>query len=507
MSRKSKTQRRNRNKMGFPNPNELYTHERAIDFTGMFGWLPDPDVILEELGLDHSAYDNILTDAHLFGVMTQRKTKVTGNLWEIDRGEAKTAEATFVQEIFEKIDVYRILKDMMQAPFYGLAPIEVVWGHREDGKVVPVRVIGKPAKWFQYSPENKLRFKSREAQTIGVEIAPRKVIEVRHGATYGNPYGDKILSKVFWPITFKKGGYKFWVQLTEKFGMPLVVGKVPRSNDVSEYEVLAEILANTIQDGIIVMPQDSEVEIIDTASGGGSGIHKELATFSNQEVSKAVLGQTLTTEASDKGTQALGTVHEGVAHDLSSEDKRMCEDGMNQLIRWILEVNFGEVKVAPTFKLYREEDVDILQAQRDQILVSTGQVQLTQQWLDKTYGLEPGDMIVTEKAEENTGHEDENTGHKDKDKDGKFTEFRESIFKDQRAIDILIESMGPKDFEEQLAFQKPLLQLGATADNYEEFQAGLVKIFPKVRPVDMEKNLRNFLFIAQTWGNITGAET
>jgi hypothetical protein len=33
----------------------------------------------------------------------------------------------------------------------------------------------------------------------------------------------------YWPLVFKKGGLKFWLAFTEKFGSAFSVGKLPRS--------------------------------------------------------------------------------------------------------------------------------------------------------------------------------------------------------------------------------------------------------------------------------------
>lgn len=514
-----------RNRGVFPTKKEIFTHETSVDFIGMIDYLPNPDTIQSEMGENQKLYEGILTDAHLSGAISQRKKSVEGMLWEIDRGKAKSKQTEFVEQALKTLDVYRIISDILDAPYLGMIPLEVIWGKPVDGRIIPLQVIGKPPEWFQFDVNNILRYVSRQNQVTGEEIKPRKVILARHNATYKNPYGDPLLSKVFWPVTFKKGGLKFWVQFSEKYGMPLVVGKVPRAGSEQEYQALADVLADTIQDGIIVMPEDSTVEIVEGNKSGASSVFKDLITFANQEVSKAILGQTLTTEASSTGTQALGTVHLEVKENLVSADRRMVEDCFNTLIRWILEVNFGNSKDAPAFSLYKTEEIDLNQANRDKILseLKTVSVEFSQKYIEETYGFNEGEVTVKpvqtqdlapNKPLEKSGGP--NLGNKKTDgtnDDDEFNEhdhehnFTESIFKDQRAIDFLIDSFGPKDYAEQSVFVKPITTLGQTAENYDEFTEGLIKIFPDVRPDLLEETLRNFLFVAQTWGHITGSET
>jgi len=513
-----------RNQAAFPNKKELYTHNTSVDFLGLVDYLPNPDQIQEEMGENQKLYESIMTDPHLTGAISQRKKSVEGMLWEIDRGKAKSEQAKFVEETIKNLDVYRIISDILDAPYYGMSPVEVIWAKPVDGKIVPAQVIGKPPEWFQFDMNNVLRYISRDNQIKGEEIKPRKIILARHNPTYKNPYGDPLLSKIFWPVTFKKGGLKFWVQFSERFGMPLVVGKVPRAGSEAEYQALADQLADTVQDGIIVMPKDSEVDIVEGSKSGGSAVFQDLLVFVNQEISKAILGQTLTTEASSTGTQALGTVHMEVKENLITADKRMVEGCFDTLIRWILEVNFGNSKDAPAFTLYTPEEINLDQVNRDKLLseIATVDIEFSQEYIDQKYGFKPGEVTVNKKeiaAPVVPGKKDSkgpNLGPKKEDgtnDDEEFEEhdhshnFTESIFKDQRAIDFLIESLGPKDYAKQAVFVKPLNDLGQSAENYKEFSEGLIKIFPEVRPEEMEKTLRNFLFVAQTWGMITGAET
>jgi len=295
---------------------------------------------------------------------------------------------------------------------------------------------------------------------------------------------------------------KFWVSFTEKFGQPLVWAQVPRGSAEAEYQKVADLMNETVQDGVLVTPEDSKVELLSGTGNGSSDNFKQLCDFMNNEMSKAILGQTLTTESTGTGTQALGTVHQGVREDLIQQDKRMIEDCFNTLIRWIIEVNVGDSKDMPLFSLYKIEDVDMNQAKRDHTLADTGQIQFTQEYIDKTYGFEKGQVLVVKPPEQQP---EEKEGKED---NASFSEleFKESPFKDQQAIDALITSLSPADLQNQTDFIKPIIALGKRSSTFGDLKAGLLDIFEEVRPNEMEEKLRNFLFVSETWGNINGAE-
>ena len=58
-------------------------------------------------------------------------------------------------------------------------------------------------------------------------------------------------------------------------------------------------------------------------------MYERLCERCNNEISKLVLGNTLTTESSENGTQALGTVHKKVEDKVAEADKRYLLDVLN----------------------------------------------------------------------------------------------------------------------------------------------------------------------------------
>ncbi|MCK9372589.1 MAG: DUF935 domain-containing protein [Sulfuricurvum sp.] len=373
--------------------NELAIHKNVSGFTSFLKILPDPDIVLRKQGKDISVYKELTSDSHLFSVMGSRRSGVRSQEWAIDRGSAKTRQSKIIEDLFKtKIKPFDLMGSILDAPFYGYAVMEVVWEHR-DGLILPLKVVSKPKEWFAFDPSGELLLKSKKALQ-GEAVPPYKFLVARNQASYENPYGEKILSRCFWPVVFKKGGIKFWVTFAEKYGMPFLIGKIPRGSAQKETDALADQLEVMVQDAIAVIPDDSSVEIKEASGKASSAdVYEKMVTFFNSEISKAVLGQTLTTEMGKSGSYAASQTHQEVRSDLVTEDKHLVEDTINTLIGWIWEFNFSGTP--PTFTLYEEEDVDKVLAERDEILTKTG-LKFTKSYYMKAYGFEEGDIDISE---------------------------------------------------------------------------------------------------------------
>jgi len=470
---------------------EIATRQNSIDWAGVVGYLPNPDPVLFKLGRDMTAYEDIIADPTLNATISQRKSGVKSKLWEIDRGKSKSRQAKVIQECFDSLDIAKIEEDILDYFLTGYSPIEVVWDKPgKNGLIMPKKVEGKPPEWFTFSPDNELRFRSRTNFLYGDPIPPYSILLPRYNPTYKNPYGQSLLSVCFWPITFKTGSLKFWMKFVEKYASPFAIGKLPRSAGEAEYTKLADILDKLVQDACAAIPDDASIDFLtDSQKSASADIYKGMCDFANAEIAKAILGQTLTTEQGDRGTQALGTVHQGVAQHIVEEDTRTVENTFNQLIQWIMQINFGNAE-APKFCLYQEQDVDKTRAERDKLLADTKMVQFSQQYIDSAYGFQKGDVTVTEPKEEPVPMP--------------FSEFAEGTPQGQAAVDNLIESFTPEQLEKQADFVKPIVKLFRESNDFDEAMKGLIKIFPDVHPTKLQRQLRNAIFVTEAFGRLEG---
>lgn len=376
---------------------EIAIRSRSIEWGYFYGYLPDPDPVLIKAGSDLTVYRQLLTDAHVWTCYQSRKASTLSCEWEIrpPAGDAKSNKQAvdLIENAMAGLDVYQIITDILEAPFFGMSPIEIIW-KAAAGKWLPERIEGKPPEWFRFDLENKLRFISRDNMIEGEEVPDMKFLLPRHHASYQNPYGERVLSRCFWPVVFKKGGLKFWAIFTEKYGMPWVVGKVPRRTNETERAALLSNLAGMVQDAVAVINDDETIDIKESGSKTASAeVYERLVDVSNKEISKAVVGQTATTEGTP-GKLGDENAQNETRADIVDADKLLVKKTFEILFKWIVKLNLSGAET-PAFAWYEEEDIQADRAGRDEKLTKQG-VRFTPSYYQRAYNLEESDFTVGE---------------------------------------------------------------------------------------------------------------
>jgi phage gp29-like protein len=366
----------------------LATRANSLDFYALGMLLPNPDTILRSQGKSITTYRDMQTDALVGSCVARRKASVQALDFGLDRGQASSRHSKAVQAMLDALPLTTIIEQMQDAVLYGYQPMEVIWG-RVNGLYVPVDVQAKPPEWFCFDTGNMLRFKSRASPLFGEEDPGKKYLLPRQNPTYQNPYGVAALSMCYWPLLFKKGGLKFWLRFTEKFGSAFSVGKLPRSATEAERTALLDSLEALIQDGVATIPDDGSIELVEMAGKSASAdLYAQLVTHCSSEIAIALLGQNQTTQAS--ANKASATAGLEVTKDLRDADARVIAASINQLIKWVCELNFGGVAL-PVFSFWDQKEQDELQAKRDKSNYDAGARFTNAYWI-RGYGYQEGDL-------------------------------------------------------------------------------------------------------------------
>ncbi|MGX8940542.1 phage portal protein family protein [Symbiopectobacterium sp. Eva_TO] len=117
--------------------------------------------------------------------------------------------------------------------------------------------------------------------------------------------------------------------------------------------------------------------------------------MARSEITIALLGQNQTTEAETNHASAQAGLE--VAADIRDGDAVMVMSAVNQILRWLVELNFGDVPV-PTWRLWEQETIDEVQAKRDHSLAQTAGF-FSAQYYQREYGLQPGDLLMESQQE------------------------------------------------------------------------------------------------------------
>ena len=243
----------------------------------------------------------------------------------------------------------------------GYSVVEVVW-ELKNGFWLPKKFLHHDFKRFGFSPDGSLILLNSPS---GQKLLNQKYkfIVAKNEATPENPYGRSVLTRCYWPWRFKTAGFKFWITVLEKFGVPslaaLFDSSVPpqQAQEIADFvtEELRKITSGSV--GALAGVKD----LITISGEGKAEDFKLLVELCNAEISKAILGETLTVEVGERGAYAHGKVHLEVLDFLVKKDAKNIEAVLNEtLISWLVELNAGveALNFKPVFRFDFEPVAD-----------------------------------------------------------------------------------------------------------------------------------------------------
>jgi phage gp29-like protein len=473
---------------------QIATRLAAGDLSGYFGLLPNPDPVLKQMGKDVTVYRSLLADPLVKGARRRRAAAVTEMERGFDPDQSRKTPARVLKAVetaFARLDIQRIIRDLVDGAFFGYRVGEVMWEPAE-GLVLPKDLICKPTEWFGFEPEGgELRFRPISS-VQGVPVPARKFVVVGKMRSWENPYGEPDLAACFWPVTFKRGGFKFWMTFTEKYGMPWAVGKLPRSAQPKETAELADQLARMVRDAVAVVPDDSSVELLTVTSATNADMYERFMMFCRSEISIALLGNNQSVEL--QSNKASATAAQGVEESLRDDDAQMVAAGLNDLARMICEVNFPGV-TPPVYRFWEQEQVDEVQAGRDEKLSKAG-AKFTPQYFKRAYNLQEGDLDETAVAEPSAAGALSFADPGD-----------DEVPLDQAALDDAIDQL-PADAI-QAAMKKllmPALKAITEASTPEEVRQALADAWPEMDASELEELMTRAYFVADLVGRDSARE-
>ena len=467
------------------------------------GWLnilPDPDPVLRKRHDEAAILRDLSADDQVATAMLSRKSRVlncphfTLRAGAADGKEPDNAANLLFerfQKDLERTNIRSIITAMLDAPFYGFTPLELIWKSAGDWWHL-VDIIARPFHWFRFDSRNNPVFVGEYGTycAMPVPLPPGKFVFVTHHATYDNPYGLRLLSRCLWPVSFKRGGMSFYARFVERHGMPWVVGEAPAQAEAGEKREMARNLARMVQDAVAVIPHGAKVEL-ETAGQAQAAIHEAFLSRQDKAISKILMGQTLTVEMEGKNSQAAAQTHQDVAEGLADADKTMIADAWNEIAWLYAQVNAPSGVYAPVAMYDEPEDLN-KQADLDKKLTEIG-VRFTAEHFTQTYGLKETEFTVDEgRAAPQPSGEVPPEGAADFAAPGAKSHPAERA---QATLDEAIIAMLPKALKASSAFVTKVENAIREAKSFDDLQDALVELLaPSLSPGALE----DFLACAMT---------
>ena len=300
-------------------------------------------------------------DPHLFSQLQTRKNAVTGLDYEVipfSDEEVDKNIAEFVKQEIESLEnLEDVLMDLLDAIGKGIAVSEILWAY-DEGKVTIEDIKWRHQKKFFWDENDTLKVITKEFPA-GTDIVENKFIIHRYKARSGHPSRAGVLRVIAWMYLFKNYDLKDWVSFCEVFGMPLRLGKYNPSASEEDKMALMRALVQIGTDAAGIIPDGTEIEFKESSKTTSINVYESLARYCDEQISKAVLGQTLTSD-SGGGSYSQSKTHNEVRHDLTIADcKAIAATLRRDLIRPLVLFNFGEDKRIPYIRFDCEETGDL----------------------------------------------------------------------------------------------------------------------------------------------------
>lgn len=286
-------------------------------------------------------------DGHYYSVLQTRKMAVAQLPRHIEAPK-EGADEKLVDTLTGIINgrgFSNVLINILDGVGKGYSVQEIIWDTAgEKGRLwMPQAIKYRRPQWFRYSDIDGETLMLIGDDGKDVPLAPFKFIVHQPQVLSGLPVAGGLARQVAAYHLFKSYVLRDWMGFAEVFGQPMRIGKFPKGADPADVDTLRQALMDLGADTCAVMPAGMEIQFERAANSGfasGDDFYLKFAEWLNKEISKIVLGQTMTSE--DGSSLAQAKVHDDVRKDIRNADAVQLADTINRdLIQPWVDLNFG----------------------------------------------------------------------------------------------------------------------------------------------------------------------
>lgn len=368
-----------------PQPKLLQSEVAISRILSYLTTIPDPDLLLSKAGISRYQLRQLELDDEVAQCMDTRREAVVATPWRIEPNQTRIGK--WLTEILEP-QVENLKRGVLDARFYGYSVFEIIYEPVEKGIGIQ-RLSLKPMQWFSPQQNGTLLYfpDDGSAGMNGVLCEPIKFLLTTCNARYENPYGEALLSRLWFPITWRREGWGMWLQFLETFGEPIILGAV------SNYEDFVEAMTAQGVRSTVAWQSATGEDKVETISASTPGEFERLENAIIRRVQKLILGQTLTSDVGANGSYAVAAIHNEVRNDKRRADMRMVQTAGQKLVDNLALLN--------NFKGYRfvmsdDAGLEMHRAQRDSVLMpvlTSSGFKLTRDYFESCYDYQNTDLI------------------------------------------------------------------------------------------------------------------
>lgn len=323
--------------------------------------------------LYNEIYEDILLDSHLTAVINSRKNKTLSKPFKIcDKDGNEIPEKT---RLFKTRWFYDFMNYSLDSIFWGYSLIcfdDIVDDSYKEVELIP-RVFVKP--------EFHIVVKT-PSDVTGIDYREEPYHNWYIGV--GHEYNLGLLNVVAPWVIYKRNVVAAWSDYSELFGMPIRIGKT-NMKDFEARRSMETMLKQMGKAAYGLFDPETSLEFIETSNSDSFNVYNELINLCNKEISKAILGQTMTTE--DGSSKSQAQVHQDVSDEYGEKDRRFIEFLINDdLIPRMVALGFDlkncYFKFDYSDKLTLKDESELLVN-----ILNTGKYDVDESYITEKYGI------------------------------------------------------------------------------------------------------------------------
>lgn len=340
--------------------------------------------------------EDIMDDGHISSVWGKRQVGARNKDLIFLRDGQEDEE---INKILSCPDMRALRTHLIDAIGYGFTLLQI---HNisfdEDEEIYKIEFDLIPRKHVH--PERGFECISKRQETATCDYYYKELPLSRYMIWAGDATDKGVLFRAAQYVIYKRGDFGDWAQFSEMFGMPFREARYDEYDEQTRQQ-LEKAMEEYGAANFAILPKSAQFILHDSSSGAGSNtVYKDFHEVCNAEISKTILGNTLTTEAGSKGARSLGEVHQDEEKEIKTDDDKFILDILNSKFKAILKqfgynVANGEIQ----YKVDRDADWYKKQSQWNVIASIREQTPVSDDYVYETFGIPKPDDYDVLKAE------------------------------------------------------------------------------------------------------------
>jgi hypothetical protein len=303
------------------------------------------DVLMPDRADLMRIYRDVILDAHVSSVMSSLLNSVLQSQFIVMDGE-KPDEKT--KTLLESKWFRDFVRYAVESRFYGFSLVQL--GNIVENALKNIELVPR-----ENVIPNKRSIKKHVLNALDLISYDQPKFE-----KWVIPIGDEkdlgLLHKITPWALWKKDVTVAWAEYAEVFGMPMRIGRTNINNPDAKAN-MNNMLANMGRGGWATIDESDMIEFLQLNKTDAFEIYKQFINIADEQISKIVLGQTMTTENGSSRSQS--EVHERVGETYTTACKMFVMNVVNDQLLPILKMH-GVISGEPVFKWDYSEKLTLL---------------------------------------------------------------------------------------------------------------------------------------------------